>query len=46
MKISVEDLHDIGAGLQKLEDFIPKIICHSTKNEFAVGKKLVLEKYH
>ena len=46
MKISVEDLHDIGAGLQKLEDFIPKIICHSTKNEFAVGKKLALKKYN
>ena len=39
MSISVEDLLDIGTGLQKLEDFIPKIICHSVKNEFAVGKK-------
>ena len=39
MAISVDDLHDIGTGLQKLEDFIPKIVCHSVKNEFAVGKK-------
>ena len=39
MTISVDDLHDIGTGLQKLEDFIPKIVCHSVKNEFAVGKK-------
>ena len=39
MKISVEDLLDIGTGTQKLEEFIPKIICHSTRNEFAVGKK-------
>ena len=38
MAISVDDLHDIGTGLQKLEDFIPKILCHSVKNEFAVGK--------
>ena len=38
MAISVEDLLDIGTGKQKLEDFIPKIICHSVKNEFAVGK--------
>ena len=38
MEISGDDLHDIAAGKQKLEDFIPKIICHSVKNEFAVGK--------
>ena len=38
MEISDGDLLDIGNGLQKLEDFIPRIICHSTKNEFAVGK--------
>ena len=38
MTISVDDLEDIGNGKQKLEDFISKIICHSTKNEFAVGK--------
>ena len=39
MKISNDDLLDIGTGKQMLEDFIPKILCHSTKNEFAVGKK-------
>ena len=38
MKISEEDLLDIGTGKQMLEDFIPKILSHSTKNEFAVGK--------
>ena len=38
MTISVDDLEDIGSGKQKLEDFISKIICHSTRNEFAVGK--------
>ena len=43
MKISDDDLLDIGTGLQMLEDFIPKILCHSTKNEFAVGKKYALK---
>ena len=38
-EISDDDLLDIGTGEQKLEGFIPRIICHSTKNEFAVGKK-------
>ena len=38
MEIPDDDLLDIGTGKQKLEDFISKIICHSTKNEFAVGK--------
>ena len=38
MKISDDDLLDIGTGKQMLEDYIPKILCHSTKNEFAVGK--------
>ena len=38
MEILDDDLLDIGTGKQKLEDFISKIICHSTKNEFAVGK--------
>ena len=42
MAISIDDLFDIGTGLQKLEDFIPKILCHSVKNEFAVGKKFGL----
>ena len=42
MEISVDDLIDIGTGIQKLEDFIPKILCHSVKNEFAVGKKFGL----
>ena len=28
MAISDSDLMEIGTGLQKLEDFIPKIICH------------------
>ena len=28
MEISDSDLLDIGEGSQKLEDFIPKIICH------------------
>ena len=39
MEISDGDLMDIGNGTQKLEDFISRIICHSTKNEFAVGKR-------
>ena len=43
MGISNDDLLDIGTGLQKLEDFIPRIICHSTRNEFAVGKKYALK---
>ena len=43
MEISDDDLLDIGTGEQKLEDFIPKIICHSTKNEFAVGKNHALK---
>ena len=43
MKISEDDLLDIGTGLQMLEDFIPKILSHSTKNEFAVGKKYALK---
>ena len=43
MAISIDDLHDIGTGLQKLEDFIPKILCHSVRNEFAVGKKHALK---
>ena len=43
MEISEDDLLDIATGLQKLEDFIPKIICHSVKNEFAVGKKYALK---
>ena len=38
MKISDDDLLNIGTGVEKLENFIPKIICHSVKNEFAVGK--------
>ena len=44
MKISDDDLLDIGTGLQMLEDFIPKILSHSTKNEFAVGNNHALEK--
>ena len=44
MKIPEDDLLDIGTGKQMLEDFIPKILCHSTKNEFAVGKKYALKK--
>ena len=43
MEISNDDLLDIAAGKQKLEDFISKIICHSVKNEFAVGKEHFLE---
>ena len=43
MKISDDDLLDIGTGKQMLGDFIPKILCHSTKNEFAVGKKYALK---
>ena len=39
MEISDEDLLEIGTGKQKLEDFISRIVCHSVKNEFAVGKK-------
>ena len=49
MEISVDDLIDIGTGLQKLEDFIPKIICHSTHNEFAVAdtaKKVMFRRGH
>ena len=38
MEISDDDLQDIATGKQKLEDFISKIVCHSVKNEFAVGK--------
>ena len=38
MKISNDDLLDIGTGKQMLADFIPKILCHSTRNEFAVGE--------
>ena len=38
MEISDKDLLEIGTGEQNLEDFISRIICHSTKNEFAVGK--------
>ena len=45
MKISDDDLLDIGTGKQMLEDFIPKILCHSTKNEFAVGKNWALKIY-
>ena len=46
MKISGDDLLDIGTGKQMLEDFIPKILCHSTKNEFAVGKQYALKKFN
>ena len=36
MSITNTDLLKIGSGEKKLQDFIPKIICHSQRNEFAV----------
>ena len=43
MAISVDDLLKIATGEEKLENFIPKIVCHSVKNEFAVGKNHALK---
>ena len=49
MAISDSDLKDIGTGEKNLEDFISKIICHSTHNEFAVAdtaKKVMFRRGH
>ena len=43
MAISVDDLLKIATGEEKLDNFIPKIVCHSVKNEFAVGKNHALK---
>ena len=36
MSISNSDLLKIGTGEKLLSQFIPKIVCHSVSNEFAV----------
>ena len=49
IKISKSDLLEIGEGTKKLENFISKIICHSTRNEFAVAdtaKKVRIRNTH